>query len=62
MERRGKRGPRPDGFILVPGGIYSTAHDCINFLQMHLNGGTFQGRRVLSEAGISSGIQSTTDS
>ena len=52
MELPGRRGPRPDGFILVPGGIYSTAHDCLNFLQMHLNGGTFQGRRVLSEASV----------
>jgi CubicO group peptidase (beta-lactamase class C family) len=52
MELPGKRGPRGDGFILVPGGIYSTAHDCINFLQMHLNGGTFQGRRILSEASV----------
>jgi len=52
MDLPGKRGPRPDGFILVPGGIYSTAHDCINFLQMHLNGGTFHGRRVLSEASV----------
>jgi CubicO group peptidase (beta-lactamase class C family) len=52
MELPGRRGPRPDGFVLVPGGIYSTAHDCINFLQMHLNGGTFHGRRVLSEASV----------
>jgi CubicO group peptidase (beta-lactamase class C family) len=52
MELPGKRGPRPDGFILVPGGIYSTAHDCINFLQMHLNGGTFEGRRVLAESSV----------
>ena len=52
MELPGKRGPRADGLILVPGGIYSTAHDCINFLQMHLNGGTFHGRRILSEASV----------
>jgi CubicO group peptidase (beta-lactamase class C family) len=34
-----RRGPRPDGFILVPGGIYSTAADLLRFAQMHLDGG-----------------------
>jgi CubicO group peptidase (beta-lactamase class C family) len=43
------RSPRPDGFILVPGGLYSTARDLARFLQMHLNGGQLEGRRVLPE-------------
>lgn len=50
MERPGRRGPRPDGFVLVAGGIYSTAEDVLRFLTMHLNGGAFQGRRILSES------------
>jgi len=50
MEPPGRPGPRAGGFILVPGGIYSTANDAISFLQMHLNGGTYHGKRILSEA------------
>ncbi len=43
------RRPQPGGFILVPGGLYSTARDLARFLQMHLNGGELDGRRVLPE-------------
>jgi len=39
MDRAGQRGPRPTGFILVPGGIYSTADDLLKFAQLHLDGG-----------------------
>lgn len=45
----GHRGPRADGFILVPGGIYSTPGDLIRFLQMHLDGGRWKGKQILSE-------------
>ena len=43
------RGPRPDGFILVPGGLFSTARDLARFLRMHLEGGELDGQRVLPE-------------
>lgn len=46
------QGPRAGGFIMVPGGIYSTAADAIALLQMHLNGGTYHGKRILSEASV----------
>lgn len=39
MDRPGQRGPRPSGFLLVPGGIYSTAADMLRFAQLHLDGG-----------------------
>ncbi len=48
METPGHRGPRPDGFVLVPGGIYSTVHDSLRFLEMHLAGGILDGKRILS--------------
>ncbi len=48
-DRPGKRGPREGGFVLVAGGIYSTADDCIRFLRMHLDQGESGGKRVLSE-------------
>jgi len=41
-----KRGPVPGG------GLFSTASDCARFCQMMLNGGTFDGKRILSEAAI----------
>lgn len=44
MDRTGQRGPRPDGFILVAGGIYSTAADMLKFARLHLDG----GRKILS--------------
>jgi CubicO group peptidase (beta-lactamase class C family) len=34
------------------GGLFSTAHDLARFCQMVLNGGTFEGRRYLSEAAV----------
>ncbi len=46
MDRPGQRGPRPAGFVLVPGGIYSTADDLLRFAQLHLDG----GRNLLSRA------------
>src|SRR5262249_12837455 len=49
MEPLGRPGPRAGGFVLVSGGIYSTASDALTFLQMHLNGGTYHGKRILSE-------------
>lgn len=48
MQPPGRRGPRDSGFVLVPGGIYSTAHDLIRFLEMHLHGGAFAGKQILS--------------
>lgn len=48
MDTPQRRGPRPDGFILVPGGIYSTAADLLRFAQLHLDG----GRDILSRAMI----------
>ena len=46
-------GPRrPDGesrFILAGGGMTSTLDDFAAFYQMHLNGGIYAGRRILSE-------------
>jgi len=39
MDRPTRRGPRPSGFILVPGGIYSTGADLLRFAQLHLDGG-----------------------
>lgn len=48
MDRPGLRGPRPDGFILVAGGIYSTAADMLKFAQFHLDGGS----KILSRAMI----------
>ena len=48
-DRAGMRGPRPSGFVLVAGGLYSTGDDCIRFLRMHLNRGTADHKRILSE-------------
>ncbi len=46
-------GPKlPNGesrFILAGGGMTSTLDDFAAFYQMHLNGGTYRGRRILSE-------------
>ncbi len=41
-----KRQPMPAG------GLFSTAHDVGRFCQMMLNGGTFQGQRLLSEGAV----------
>jgi CubicO group peptidase (beta-lactamase class C family) len=41
-----KRTPFPAG------GLFSTAHDMHHFYQMALNGGTFRGRRILSEPAL----------
>ena len=38
-------------FDVYPAGdIYLTAEDMARFLAMHLNGGTFRGHRIISEA------------
>jgi CubicO group peptidase (beta-lactamase class C family) len=40
-------------FDVYPAGdIYLTAEDMARFLAMHLNGGMFQGKRILSEASV----------
>ncbi|MEO8451169.1 MAG: serine hydrolase, partial [Gemmatimonadota bacterium] len=40
-------------FDVYPAGdIYLTAEDMARFLAMHLNGGVFQGKRIVSEASI----------
>jgi CubicO group peptidase (beta-lactamase class C family) len=41
-----KRQPVPGG------GLFSTASDCARFCQMMLNGGTFDGKRILSETAV----------
>ena len=43
---RVRRHPMPAG------GLFSTAADCATFGQLLLNGGTHQGRRLLSEAAV----------
>lgn len=45
----------PDGesrFIMAGGGLTSTLDDFAAFYQMHLNGGTYQGKRILSEKAV----------
>jgi CubicO group peptidase (beta-lactamase class C family) len=46
-------GPKlPNGesrFLMAGGGMTSTLDDFAAFYQMHLNGGTYRGRRILSE-------------
>jgi len=39
-------------FPMPAGGLFSTAHDVMCFMQMLLNNGTFQGQRILSEASV----------
>jgi CubicO group peptidase (beta-lactamase class C family) len=46
LYRKGFRGPLPAG------GMYSTASDMAVFHQMMLNGGTYQGRKILSRPGV----------
>jgi CubicO group peptidase (beta-lactamase class C family) len=36
-------------FILAGGGMTSTLHDVAAFYRMHLNGGTYRDRQILSE-------------
>jgi len=43
------RDPKGDIFILVPGGVFSTAHDLSLFVQAHLQDGVLNGQRVLPE-------------
>src|SRR5712691_785915 len=44
--RRGARYPAPEF------GLYSTAHDLSLFYQMMLNGGTYNGKRIISKASV----------
>ena len=44
--RKGAKYPMPEG------GLYSTAQDLANFYQMMLDGGAYQGRRLLSKASV----------
>ncbi len=46
MYRKGFRGPIPSG------GMYSTASDMAAFYQMMLNGGTYQGKKILSRPAV----------
>ena len=46
LNDRQRRYPMPAG------GLFSTAHDVARFCQMVLNGGAFEGRRLLSEAAV----------
>ncbi len=39
-------------FPMPAGGLFSTAEDCTKFCQMLLNGGVFNGKRILSEASV----------
>jgi CubicO group peptidase (beta-lactamase class C family) len=39
-------------YIMAGGGLTSTLDDFAAFYQMHLNGGTYRGRRVLSEKAV----------
>ena len=43
---------RHDRYPSPAGGLFSTAADCGRFCQMILNGGTFEGRKYLSEAAV----------
>lgn len=52
MELPGRRGPRPDGFILAAGGLYASARDTAVLLEMHLNGGVSNGKRILSAESV----------
>jgi len=49
MDRPEQRGPRPTGFLLVPGGIYSTAADMLRFAGLHLGGGKLLSPSALEE-------------
>jgi CubicO group peptidase (beta-lactamase class C family) len=42
------------------GGAQSSAYDYMNFLSMLLNGGVFNGKRILSEAAIETMIKSSS--
>jgi CubicO group peptidase (beta-lactamase class C family) len=39
-------------YSMPEGGLYSTATDLLAFYQMHLNGGTLNGKRLLSRASV----------
>ena len=43
---------RSERFPMPAGGLFSTAHDVARFYQMLLNGGQFDGKRLLSEAAV----------
>jgi CubicO group peptidase (beta-lactamase class C family) len=39
-------------FPIPAGGLFSTAEDVVHFCQMLIDGGTFRGKRILSEAAV----------
>jgi CubicO group peptidase (beta-lactamase class C family) len=43
---------REHRFPMPAGGLFSTADDVVHFCQMLMNGGTFQGKKILSEAAV----------
>lgn len=45
-------GTRAGRYPMPAGGLFSTAADVARFCQMMLNGGTFDGKKVLSEAAV----------
>ncbi|NWG45227.1 MAG: beta-lactamase family protein [Alphaproteobacteria bacterium] len=44
------RNPEGESFVLVPGGLYSTASDLARFLEAFLSGGELEGQRVLPDS------------
>ncbi|MBL8211952.1 MAG: beta-lactamase family protein [Bryobacterales bacterium] len=52
MEPPDRPGPRADGFLLVPGGIYATADDALMLLRLHRANGLWNGKRVLSQEAV----------
>jgi CubicO group peptidase (beta-lactamase class C family) len=51
--RPGPKLPGGEGrFIIAGGGMTSTLDDFAVFYQVHLNGGTYRGRRILSEKSV----------
>jgi len=43
---------RQKRFPIPAGGLFSTAEDLVHFYQMLLNGGTYRGRQILSQAAV----------
>jgi CubicO group peptidase (beta-lactamase class C family) len=43
---------RQHRFPIPAGGLFSTADDVVQFCQMLIDGGTFHGKRILSEAAV----------
>ncbi len=61
MERSRYEGPlRPTDNPRIDGGVWSTGAEYMNFLQMLLNGGRFDGQRILSEQSIAAMLSDQT--